>query len=244
MTRKNGILCALFIVSSITFVACGTFKQERTYSKKGLTVTYRSINRFGSGISNYRLRHPINISREWVKKHLLALWYRKIEPPGKAKPIFLPDQVEDLSPLIVKAFKKIKPGKYLHFEFQSLNGVTSGDVFASVDKIHWRLLKIGGVIYSNDPLRIRKPTWKLVRKLGQAFHKVPTAISLKSQENWILADYHLREIKRGFSSAVKTYKKPTGIKRKLKALKEFFEDGLIDEKEYKKKKKEIIDQNL
>ena len=121
---------------------------------------------------------------------MLSLWHRKFEPPGKAKPVFSKKQVGELAPLLVKAFRKVKLNKYLHFEYRSPKGLTEGDVFASLDKLHWRLLKINGVIYSNDPLKIRKPTWKLVKIKGQKFHKTTTATATdkKPQENLIIAN--------------------------------------------------------
>ena len=124
-----------------------------------------------------------------------------------------------------------------------------GDIFASIDKMHWRLLKINGVIFSNDPLRLRKPTWKLVRTRGQTFHKVSTAISQKFQKNWILANFKLPEIKRPLtipsSSTIRQKTiKASELKQKLKTLKSLFDEGLIDQKEYREKKKKVMNQNF
>ena len=245
---------ALFILFIILFNACETFKEERTYSKNGLTVTYRSFSRFGGDIQNYRIQHPIKISVELVNIHLLSLWHRKIDPPGKSKPVFLQKDVEDLSPLLIKAFRKIKPNKYLHFKYQSPKGWTEGDVFSSTDKIHWRLLKINGEVYSNDPLKIRKPTWKLVPIRGQKFQTIKTATDQKPQENWVVADFQLPEpnLKDRFNSSSgpssNSYRgnisrKPE-LRKKLEILKELFEDGLIDQREYQKKKERLLNQHL
>ena len=237
---------------ALSISACITFKEERTYSKNGLTVSYRSVNRFGKEIGNYSIKHPIKVSTQLVKNHLLALYHRKIDPPGKAKPIFTISEIDDLSPLIVKAFKKVKSNRYLHFKFQSPKGFTEGDVFASVDKIHWRLLKINGIVYSNDPLRLRKPTWKLVRTRGQQFQKVQTAINQKSQKNWIIANLNLPELKHRTrhptvstsSSATKNKAADLELRKKLKTLQGLFDEGLIDENEYRKMKRKIMDQHL
>ena len=82
------IYSCIFLIFAFIFANCIMFKGERTYSKNGVMVTYRSLNRFGSGIENYRIQHPIGISAKRVNNHLLNLFYRKIDPPGKAKPIF------------------------------------------------------------------------------------------------------------------------------------------------------------
>ena len=200
--HRNKICLWSFLSVILIFICanCGTFKKENTYSKNGLTVTYRSINRFGRGIGNYRIKHPLKISAKWIKNHLLALWHRKILSYGKANPIFSFDEIETLSPLFAKALGKVGPGKYLHFDFNSSKGITSGDIFSSTNKVHWRLLTINGIAYSNDPLKLRKPTWKMVRTHGQTFHIVPTDISQKYQENWILANIKPQKIKRRFPS--------------------------------------------
>ena len=126
----------LFIALILIVAACGTFKEERTYSKNGLTVTYRSFSRIGNDITDYQIQRSANLTAEMVSLHLLSLWHRKIEPPGKAKPVFSKKQVGELAPLLVKAFRKVKLNKYLHFEYRSPKGLTEGDVFASLDKLH------------------------------------------------------------------------------------------------------------
>ena len=240
---------ALFISFIILFNACGTFKEERTYSKNGLTVTYRSFSRFGGDIQNEIIRHPIDIPNELLSNHLLSLWHRKIDPPGRPRPVFLKAEAQGLSPLFAKAFQKIEPEKYLHFEYESPRGLTEGDAFASADKIHWRLSRINGKIYSNDPLRIRKPTWKLVRTKGQKFQTVKTAIDQKSQENWVIADFQLSKPRRktrlspSSETSSKSSQSPR-LRKKLKSLKGLFDDGLINEREYQQKKEELLDQHL
>ncbi len=242
---RNALVISLVIFS----FACGTFKEEKTYSKNGLTVTYRSFSRFGGGIKNETIRHPIEIPKELLSNHLLSLRHRKIDPPGRPRPVFSEEDAQGLSPLFVTAFRKIKPEKYLHFEYRSPRGLIEGDAFASADKIHWRLLTINGKVYSNDPLRIRKPTWKLVRTKGQKFQMVKTAIDQKPQENWIIADFQLskprRKTRSNFSSesSSKSSQSPR-LRKKLKTLKDLYEDGLINEEEYQKKKEKLLDRHL
>ncbi len=245
---------ALSVVFVILFHACGTFKEEKTYSKNGLTVTFRSFSRFGGDIQNYRIQHPFKVSAEWVNHHLLSLWYQRIDPPGRPQPVFSPKEAESLSLLFVEVFRKIKPNKYLHFEYQSSRGLTEGDVFSSADKIHWRLLRIGGEVYSNDPLRIRKPTWKLVRMRGQKFQMIKTAIDPKPQENWIVADFQLPapNLKDRINSSSgpsskssrKNFSRKPELREKLRILKELYEDGLIDQKDYQDKKERLLNQHL
>ena len=237
------VLKILLLSLILIFGGCETFSKERKYSKNGLTVTYRSLARFGSEITRYRVTPSSNITAETVSSHLLSLLHRRIQPPGKAKPIFSQKQVDSFSPLLAKALRKAPPNRYLHFEFQSSTGWTEGDVFTSVNKLHWRLLKIEGEGYSNDPLRLRKPTWKLVRARGQRFHKVNMGAGRqKSQENWVIATVGLKAPKRRATSPKQNLHK-FGLKRKIKALKELLDDGIIGKKEYQQKKKILLNQH-
>ena len=61
---------------------------------------------------------------------------------GKPKPVFYLEEAAKLAPLLSTALKKVKPGKYLNFEFQSSKGLIEGQVFATAKKLHWRFLKI------------------------------------------------------------------------------------------------------
>tara|TARA_Y100000588_G_scaffold345317_1_gene392432 strand:- start:674 stop:997 length:324 start_codon:yes stop_codon:yes gene_type:complete len=87
--------------------------------------------------------------------------------------------------------KKVEPGKYLHFKYQDSKGITEGQVFATAKKFYWRLFRINGVVYSNDPLRLRKPTWRMYRVSGQNYQTLKTGGFKKTLENRIIANINL-----------------------------------------------------
>ncbi|MEC8957406.1 MAG: hypothetical protein VX495_03320, partial [Nitrospinota bacterium] len=191
MTVRHPLTAIFFFLSLIFFIgACAVFKEERNFSKSGLTVTFRSLNALDD-VQNIRFQYPIILSEENIRNHLLSLWYQDIVSPRGPRPVFSPAVVSKLVPLFKTVLRKVKPGKYLHFMYQASRGLTEGQVFATAKNIHWRFFKINGVVYSNDPLRIRKPTWKLVRMHGQSYQRLRTGGFEKTIKNRIIANINL-----------------------------------------------------
>ena len=232
--------------------SCSTlFKPEKTFSKGGLTVTFRSINALDD-IQSHRFIYPVILSEKQVLNHLLSLWHKKIISPGKAKPVFSLAEGRKLAPLFRKALKQVESGKYLNFEFQSSKGLIEGKVFATAKKLHWEFVKINNKFYSNDPLRIRKPTWKLVRIPGQRYQKLHSGRSIKDIKNKLVVDINIPFPKRRSKSKSPTKILPNNVNRsqpqesklksKLDTLKKFLDEDLIDKSEYDKKRKSLMDQ--
>ena len=191
MTVRHPLIAKIFSLSLIFFIGgCALFKGERTFSKSGLTVTFRSLNALDD-IQNIRFRYPIILSEANIRNHLLSLFYQDIVSPRQPRSVFSPSVGSKLAPLFKTVLKKVKPGKYLHFTYRASRGLTEGQVFVTAKNIHWRIFKINGVVYSNDPLRIRKPTWRLVRMYGQSYQKLRTGGFEKIIENRIIANINL-----------------------------------------------------
>ena len=192
MTVRHPLIAKIFSLSLIFFIGgCALFKGERTFSKSGLTVTFRSLNALDD-IQNIRFRYPIILSEANIRNHLLSLYYQDIVSPRQPRSVFSPSVGSKLAPLFKTALKKVKPGKYLHFTYRASRGLTEGQVFATAKNIHWRIFKINGVVYSNDPLRIRKPTWRLVRiHHGQSYQRLGIGGFKKNIENRIIANINL-----------------------------------------------------
>ncbi len=227
------------------------FKEERTYSKNGLTITLRSLN-YLDDVQNIKFQYPVILSAKTVRNHLLSLWHQNIESPGKPKPVFSFTDATELAPLFKTTLKKVTPGKYVHFKFQGPEGLAEGQVFATANKIHWRFLRINNRAYSNDPLKIRKPTWKMVRIRGQAYRRIQNGGFKKALKNWIIAAIDLPFPKQRSQSPA-TAKSPPGnvtppetekskLKEKLDNLQKLLDGGLINKGEYRRKKEELLDQ--
>ena len=205
MTVRHPLIAKIFSLSLIFFLGgCALFKGERTFSKSGLTGTFRSLNALDD-IQKIRFRYPIILSEANIRNHLLSLYYQDIISPRQPRPVFSPSVGSKLAPLFRTALKKVKPGKYLHFTYRASRGVTEGQVFTTARKIHWRIFKINGVVYSNDPLRIRKPTWQLVRMFGgQDYQKLRSGGFEKTIKNRLIANINLPIPKHKYPSRSKT----------------------------------------
>jgi len=204
MTVRHPLTAIFFFLSLIFFIgACAVFKEERNFSKSGLTVTFRSLNALDD-VQNIRFQYPTILSEKNIRNHLLSLWYQDIISPRGSRPVFSPTVASKLAPLFKTALRKVKPGKYLHFMYQAPRGLTEGQVFATAKNIHWRIFKINGVIFSNDPLRIREPTWKLVRTHGQSYQRLRTGGFEKTIKNRIIANINLPFPRHKYPSRTKT----------------------------------------
>ena len=192
MTVRHPLIANLFFLFLIFLIGgCALFKGERTFSKSGLTVTFRSLNALAD-VQHIRFRYPIILSEATIRNHLLSLYYQDIVSPRQPRPVFSPRVGSKLAPLFKTVLKKVKPGKYLHFSYKASRGLTEGQVFATAKNIHWRIFKINGIVYSNDPLRIRKPTWRLVRiHHGQSYQRLGIGGFKKNIENRIIANINL-----------------------------------------------------
>jgi len=189
--RHPSLTAKIFSLSLMFFMGgCALLKEERTFSKSGLTVTFRSLNALDD-VRNIRFVYPIILSEANIRNHLLSLFYQDIVRPRKPRPVFSPSVGSKLAPLFKTALKKVKPGKYLHFTYRASRGLTEGQVFVTAKNIHWRFFKINGVVYSNDPLRIRKPTWQLVRIHGQSYQKLRAGGFEKNIKNRLIANINL-----------------------------------------------------
>ena len=201
MTVRHPLIAKFFSLSLIFFIGgCAVLKKERTFSKSGLTVTFRSLNALDD-VQNIRFRYPIILSEANIRTHLLSLWYQDIVSPRDPRPVVSQRVASKLAPLFRTVLRKVKPRKYLHFTYQASRGLTEGRVFATAKNIHWRFFKINGVVYSNDPLRIRKPTWQLVRMFGgQDYQKLRTGGFEKTIKNRIIANINLPTPKHKYPS--------------------------------------------
>ena len=201
MTVRHPLIAKIFSLSLIFCIGgCALFKEERTFSKSGLTVTFRSLNALDD-VQNIRFRYPIILSEANIRNHLLSLWFQDIVSPRAPRAVFSPRVASKLAPLFKNVLRKVKPGKYLHFTYRASRGLTEGQVFVTPKNIHWRIFKINGVVYSNDPLRVRKPTWQLVRMFGgQEYEKLRSGAFEKTIKNRINANINLPTPKHKYPS--------------------------------------------
>ena len=113
----------IFAFSLAFFItSCATFKPEKTFSKNGLTVTFRSLNALDD-IQSINFRYPIILSEKQVLNHVLSFWHNNIISPGKPKPVFSFEEGTRLAPLLSKALKKVESPKKVFKKVKSTQKV-------------------------------------------------------------------------------------------------------------------------
>ena len=230
----------------------------RVLKSENLTVSYRSFNRLGENYNLINPNHPVKISENEVQAHLRELDFKYFKDRSKLTPVFSENQIQQIKRLLTKGLNLVNQEKFLHFEIRTPKGKTEGDVFAAGGYIHWRIWIINGVEYSNDPLGIRKKTWRLIPvSEGHRYFISSSPAGKKTNQNWIMADliiskyqnnnnFFSKKLKKSSSQSSKDRKpkiknkKSISITEKLTLLKQLLDQGLINEDEYNKKKKDIM----
>ena len=88
--RHPSLTAKIFSLSLMFFMGgCVLLKEERSFSKSGLTVTFRSLNALDD-VQNIRFRYPIILSEANIRNHLISLFYQDIVRPRQPKPVFSP----------------------------------------------------------------------------------------------------------------------------------------------------------
>ena len=189
---KYKVIYLIFFFLFVFLNSCGTLKKEKLFKSKGLTISYRSFNRLGPDYVHINPNHPVKISAQEIEAQLKALEYKPFKPRSKLAPVFSKDRVKKVVHLLKKGLNQANQQNYLHFELITPKGMTEGDVFSANGFIHWRIWKINGVHYSNDPLGIRKKTWKLIPKSSGNRYFVSSVSDVKKEkQNWIVVNFDI-----------------------------------------------------
>lgn len=253
---------AIFVLFAVLLVSCSA--PEKRLERERITLIYRSQSTLDSEIKKLRLEHPIKISKEQVINHLLSLYYEELTLLGKKKYIFSSNDVFEITPLITKALNRMRANNILYYEVDKPKGTTEGTIFQAKGKIHWRFNTINGVDFENSSFPgFRGSTWRLLPKHGQTYNESSSVFGNAQQQNWIISNLYLSvKSKRGLrlrspkilsrnASRTLDKKQPRShpfnrgeLKNRLEFLKELYDKKLINEGEYKQKRKSLLDQFL
>ena len=259
-SRYAGRIIGIVLLPIILSPGCSTTKEKRL-EKESFTLVFRHKSSLGSEIEKMQLDHPIKISEEEVKNHLLSLRYEELSLLGKGRYVYDPNDVRNISRIITKAFNHVSANSVVYFELETPRGTTIAEIFASKTSLNWRFEKIKGVEFDSSFTGMRGATWRLVPKDGQKYYATKNILGKNTQENWIVADLSLsekaarkirqvRSPKRPPSKSQRNSASPTPsmkstdskeLEKKLEILKNWREKNLIDEEEYQRKRKELLD---
>lgn len=266
---KNISAIGLLAVLLAFLSACGKTVDQasKPYSKNNLTIVFRNLAMLGEQneeyqgqLDQYQIDQPVEIDSKQIENHLLSLWYQRIEStePAPPRPVFHKDEIGKIAPLFRAALNKVDSGDYIQFEYLSRDGVIEGELFSTVDRLHWRFQAIHGIPFRAKFLGMNQRTWRLVRiTRAQRLHVIKTGLMPLEQEDWMVVDLKIPTLKRNWKPPAKQEAASsrstapvvqpvtpsdgeTVVKEKLQKLKELLDAGLIDEADYNQKKQEIL----
>ena len=170
---------------------------------------------------------------------------------NKEVSVFFADEVRKLAPILVKAFAKVDSRKIIHIELKSKAGTTEADIFSFKNYINWRFDSIHGETFfqKNNARMYKVFAWELIPQNGQLYYK--STINKRLHKNWLVAKLNLPVSKTkdkalsGLSDLLEhgnsENQSNQELENKLKRLKQLYEQGLIDEEEYKTQQKKLFE---
>ncbi len=258
---------ALFLLAFalLSFHGCGSAPKEKKLEKDGLTLIYRSKMNAGSEIGKKKLSHPVRISEAEFTNHLLSLRYEELSLLGNKKYVFPLEGMAEMARLMTKAVNRLTPDNILAFEQDTPQGTTTGEIFSVGDRLHFKFEKIKGSEFASSSFSgWGGSTWRMAPVKGQGYYTVKKIIGSNTYENWIVADQTLPQKARRLLRKRSRPKTPPAamdsipgpppasdrngknqdLEKKLQFLKELKEKQLIDEREFERKRKELLDTYL
>ena len=216
-----------------------------------LNVSFRSKIPENFDINKFRLNHPIKISIREVVNHLVSLKYKGTSLGSKEESAFLPVEIKKLAPILVKAFARVGPRKIIHIELKSKTGTTVADIFSFRNYLSWRFESIHGQTFfqKNNARAWNIFAWELIPQKGQLYYK--SSSNKRLHKNWMVAKLQLpvAETKEGASMESSDFiesgnsgkQMNPDLEVKLRQLKHLYEQGLIEEEEYKIQQKNLFE---
>ncbi|MDH5458099.1 MAG: SHOCT domain-containing protein [Nitrospinota bacterium] len=270
-THNSFFVIAVSIILALTGCSSTNKAADKKLTEEDFTLTYKDKAQANGDIGKLILQHPLSISEQQIVFHMVALSYEPFSLFGKASSVFTKEDIQKTKRLLTKALNKAHSQNIITFEVESAKGSTKGELFASNGNLHWRFFMIQGVSYSLTRNQMSRygTAWQMTPKEGQKYHITDKLLGSKQWTNWIEAKIDLpapENLKMARpkknpprSSAVQSIPPPSqpsppkptpsgkniaDLEKKLQFLKQLHEKQLIDQQEYEKKRKDLLDQYL
>jgi len=255
----------LVLLACLTFIGCSSTHPSagKKLSAQDLTLSYTDKAQAGAEIGKLTLRHPLTISERQMVNHLLALRYEGLSLLSEPGPVFTQEDINKIKRLMTKALNHANPQNIIGFEVESEEGTTKGELFAANDKLHWRFFEIRGVKHSLTRNQMTRygTAWRMIPGKGHKPHVTDQSLGHKQWTNWIEAEINLPApanlkiagpkkdraapgTQPSLPHTAAPKKDPAELEEKLKFLKHLHENQLIDQQEFEKKRKDLLDQYL
>ena len=229
-------------------------------SKPRGKITIRHVQKDDGFLRGKKLGHPAKLDPMGIKRtmwdlHFLGKLTVTSDTWEDPERVFDKGTIALTSGRFVKKLGAVKPGEIVHFSIHTKRGETSGDVFVLGHALNWRFSRIQGMDRLVDHQSVAQETggeilvnWKLEPRKKQKYFYSENTLGFKTRyDYWITVP--LKEPKAsGSGVGVSTGRQETlpldgsTTKEKLKTLKEWKEENLISEEDYKKKVKQLLEQ--
>jgi len=216
-----------------------------------VSISYKPKVHGQLNVKKFKLNHPIKISKREIVNHLVSLRYKGLSMGNKEMGVFFPDEIKKLVPILVKAFAGVDSRKVIHIELKGKTGTTVGDAFSFKNYLSWRFESIHGETFfqKNNARGWSIFAWKLMPQKGQLYYK--SSENKRIHKNWLVTKLHLpvskikdraiNELSDIFEGGDLNNKMNQELERKLRNLKHLYDQGLIEEEEYKVQQKKLFE---
>lgn len=244
----------------LALTACtGIPESSRRLQTEEVVLEYHDVQT-DNDINSLRMDHPFRISEEQMDRQLRSLYYERLSLISKPRPVFEPEQIPPLRRLLTKALRHAKRNLYISFKVAGEAGNTAGDLFASSGQLHWRLNRIEGEDYQKRDWARMEQLWRLKPRSGQRYF-IKKILFEREIQNWIVAHVDLPAPRPGKGRRKPPAPRATAppapqaqpqpdrppaardaeLERKLKILQNLRDKQLIDEEEYRLRRKKLLD---
>ena len=216
-----------------------------------VSISYKPKVHEQLNVKKFKLNHPIKISKREIVNHLVSLRYKGLSMGNKEMGVFFPDEIKKLVPILVKAFAGVDSRKVVHIELKGKTGVTVGDAFSFRNYLSRHFESIHGETFfqKNNARGWSIFAWKLMPQKGQLYYK--SSENKRIHKNWLVTKLHLpvskikdraiNELSDIFEGGDLNNKMNQELERKLRNLKHLYDQGLIEEEEYKVQQKKLFE---
>jgi hypothetical protein len=201
----------------------------------------------------YKLQtlQPYWLDPTTLMKAMSSLAYQKrgVSWSNKRR-VFITSIIRDLAPRIVKQFTRVNADERVFFKLKNPSGKTvlEGDTFMANDGMHWRMTVIQKIRRKVDDFSVSGESWRLVPLRNQGYKTKQRYKGLiEDITNWIVVKQIQPDPKRILTPSPARKKDeihqlpaPLDIKERLRILEDLKKEGMVDDEEYKNKRREIL----
>lgn len=200
--------------------------------------------------NKYHLKaiHPYAFNLKTIQKFMQSLAYQERQVSWSTKKrVFSSSDIRVLAPRIKKQFALVSINHRVIYQIKNPKGKTllRGDAFLTNRGMHWRITTIKRSTRKIGDFSLMGDSWRLVPLTGQNYktHKRQKNL-VQDITNWVIfSNFHPNPkhvLKEPALQQHNDSSSPSRVKERLKTLDELKHEGLVNEKEYEKKRLEIL----